>query len=186
MTNFCRDCPGAPLAHLSDMLSDPPGMASIARAWLLLAMVLPCRALLSGTHRPAIRPRCLPSVCVVRSELRPGEDLWAIVGTHRHATDAELRRAFRRQARRLHPDMGGDARSFRRLVSAHNILSNRSSREAWERHATTAQQTPQWERPSSSGRPDQLQAWLSAVSSIAYMYATWATLLWAANHVGSH
>ena len=159
--------------------------------WLLAAsLAVQCGAWIQrpGIAMPQRRRRCLP-LCVAlgQDDVRPGEDLWAIVGISRHSSDAELRRAFRAQARRLHPDMGGDPRSFRRLVRAHDILSNAASRAAWERHAATVQQ-PRWERPATSGGPDRnhewWQIWLPALSYIFYMYATWATLLWGANHIG--
>jgi hypothetical protein len=46
----------------------------------------------------------------------------ALLGVHLHATTEEVRRAFRRAARRSHPDAGGDARAFRCLVAARDAL----------------------------------------------------------------
>ncbi|HVM12822.1 MAG TPA: J domain-containing protein [Egibacteraceae bacterium] len=38
------------------------------------------------------------------------------------ATSDDVERAFRRQARELHPDRGGDPESFRRLLQARALL----------------------------------------------------------------
>jgi hypothetical protein len=40
------------------------------------------------------------------------EDPFVVLGVPRGATEDEMRRAFRRQARRHHPDAGGDAEAF--------------------------------------------------------------------------
>jgi curved DNA-binding protein len=41
-----------------------------------------------------------------------------VLGLRPTATRAEVQRAFRKQARRYHPDHGGDAAKFRELVEA--------------------------------------------------------------------
>ena len=63
----------------------------------------------------------------------PVDDCWEIVGAPRTATTEEIRKAYRRRARKLHPDVpGGDPAKFRRLVSAFETLMDRGSRSAWE------------------------------------------------------
>ncbi len=47
----------------------------------------------------------------------------ALLGVPAHATEEEVRHAFRRAARRAHPDAGGDASTFRSLVAARNVLA---------------------------------------------------------------
>jgi hypothetical protein len=42
-----------------------------------------------------------------------------VLGLPRGCTEPEVRRAFRRLARRLHPDVGGDAEAFMRLEAAY-------------------------------------------------------------------
>ena len=73
----------------------------------------------------------------------PVDDCWEIVGAPRTATTEEIRKAYRRRARTLHPDVpGGDAAKFRRLVSAFETLMDHSSRAAWEnsRRKTSARE----------------------------------------------
>ncbi|HEX4901799.1 MAG TPA: DnaJ domain-containing protein [Acidimicrobiales bacterium] len=47
----------------------------------------------------------------------------ALLGVPAHATEEEVRRAFRRAARRAHPDAGGDASVFRTLLAARDVLA---------------------------------------------------------------
>lgn len=49
----------------------------------------------------------------------------AVLGVAPGATADEVHAAFRRAARRVHPDAGGDAESFRRLTDAYTALTRR-------------------------------------------------------------
>ena len=63
------------------------------------------------------------------------DDLYEIVGCERTATREEIRRAYRRKARQLHPDVTGDpnsAKAFRRLVAAFETIMDESKRGAYE------------------------------------------------------
>ena len=161
-----------------------PFITAIMRLAITILAATPCSAFLSSSARVLVC-RCRPPVCAAlgHDELRAGEDPWAIVGVPRHASDDEIRRAFRQRARNLHPDMGGDARSFRRLVRAHDILT-KANRRAWDQQAAARQQ--RWDRrPGSASGPDsrrERHEWYSALSSVAYLYIAWASLLWIASH----
>ena len=66
-------------------------------------------------------------------DLVPGEDLFAILGVESSASDSEIRAAYRRRARVLHPDVNaaaGATRDFRRLSAAAEILLS-PRREQW-------------------------------------------------------
>jgi len=59
----------------------------------------------------------------------------ALLGVHPHATTEEVRRAFRRAARRAHPDAGGDDAWYRSVVAARDALLAapvRPRRGPWE------------------------------------------------------
>jgi DnaJ domain len=64
-----------------------------------------------------------------RSERRSQEDEYTkalrLLGLAPGSSDDQIESAFRKAARRHHPDMGGDPAKFRQLVDARNLLSTR-------------------------------------------------------------
>ena len=72
------------------------------------------------------------------SERRSQEDEYTralrLLGLAPGATDDQIESAFRKAARRHHPDVGGDPAKFRELVDARNFLSTRH----WEPETQTA------------------------------------------------
>ena len=72
-------------------------------------------------------------------------DPYAVLGLDRAATDAEIRRAFRRLARLAHPDAGGDPARFVALRRAHDLLTDPVARarfDAEQVREDAATQTP--------------------------------------------
>src|SRR5919201_1104391 len=63
-------------------------------------------------------------------------DYYELLGVGRDADEGEIKRAFRRLARELHPDVSGapDAeRRFREVVEAYEVLSNGERRQLYDR-----------------------------------------------------
>lgn len=60
-------------------------------------------------------------------------DLYEILGVGRDAGDDEIKRAYRRKARELHPDAGGDPESFKELTAAYEVLKNPQARANYDR-----------------------------------------------------
>ncbi|MEX1316719.1 MAG: DnaJ domain-containing protein [Synechococcaceae cyanobacterium] len=67
----------------------------------------------------------------------PAIDPWAVLGLDPGADAEALKRAFRRQARRWHPDLNGNdpvaEERFKQVNEAYAVLSDPRRRRAWER-----------------------------------------------------
>lgn len=72
------------------------------------------------------------------------EDLYELLGIPEHATDDELRRAWRQLAMRWHPDRAGNDTTFifQKLLAAYNVLSDRAQRTAYDRTRGTPKREP--------------------------------------------
>ena len=66
-----------------------------------------------------------------------GRDYYEVLGVERGASDGEIKKAFRRLARELHPDVSEapDAEDrFREVAEAYEVLSNGERRELYDRY----------------------------------------------------
>jgi molecular chaperone DnaJ len=66
-----------------------------------------------------------------------GRDYYELLGVGRDASDQDVKRAFRRLARELHPDVSEapDAgERFREVAEAYQVLSNSETREVYDRY----------------------------------------------------
>jgi molecular chaperone DnaJ len=60
-------------------------------------------------------------------------DLYDVLGVERDADDETIKRAYRRKARELHPDTGGDEEEFKELTTAYEVLKNPQARANYDR-----------------------------------------------------
>lgn len=64
------------------------------------------------------------------------EDFYDLLGVDDDATDAELKRAYRKRAREYHPDVNADTRAnaqFKTVRRAYDVLSDETERSAYDR-----------------------------------------------------
>ncbi|CAK9072235.1 unnamed protein product [Durusdinium trenchii] len=66
------------------------------------------------------------------------ETLYEVLGTNAHASAAEVKAAFKRQALVLHPDKGGSKEAFQRALRAFEVLSDDSSRSEYDQRLQKA------------------------------------------------
>lgn len=68
------------------------------------------------------------------------KDLYEVLGVSRTATDDEIKKAFRKQARKLHPDVNKSPNAeeeFKELNEAYDVLSDPNKRAYYDRTGTT-------------------------------------------------
>ncbi len=85
--------------------------------------------LLSGLREAARNPRRGFSNAAhsqQQSQPEPYASAWRALGLEPGASDAQIESAFRKAARRHHPDVGGDPARFRALLDARDLLLARS------------------------------------------------------------
>jgi curved DNA-binding protein len=81
----------------------------------------------------------------------------AVLGVPRDADAATVRRAFRQQAMRLHPDRhGGDAAKFREMLEAYRLIQAVRSLEQRRREAEELLKAPPPVYPAPAVRPEPL------------------------------
>jgi curved DNA-binding protein CbpA len=69
-------------------------------------------------------------------------DLYAVLGVGRTADAGEIRAAYRRHARRHHPDLGGDEQRMMVLNKAWHVLGNADRRAAYDARRSGRKATP--------------------------------------------
>ncbi|KIM90142.1 hypothetical protein PILCRDRAFT_811871 [Piloderma croceum F 1598] len=80
-------------------------------------------------------------VKALRGELRKAEaalkrsktkDYYKILGIPRDCAEIEIKKAYRRESLKHHPDKGGDEEKFKLVVEAHSVLSDPRRRERYD------------------------------------------------------
>jgi hypothetical protein len=91
-----------------------------ARAW--------ARILLGEPPWPAHAAEGAPRPGPVVASDPAGASIWSILGLGPHATEAEIKQAFRTRALATHPDRGGEAAAFHEVQRAYEEALRRQAR----------------------------------------------------------
>ncbi|MCX8007646.1 MAG: molecular chaperone DnaJ [Coriobacteriia bacterium] len=62
------------------------------------------------------------------------KDYYDILGVSRNATPDEIKKAFRKQARKHHPDAGGSEERFKEINEAYEVLSDPEKRKQYDQY----------------------------------------------------
>jgi len=62
------------------------------------------------------------------------EGLYDALGVKKNASTGEIKRAYRKLARKHHPDKGGEPEKFKEVTKAHEILSDPEKRETYDKY----------------------------------------------------
>ncbi len=66
-------------------------------------------------------------------------DYYEVLGVDKKATEADIKKAYRKMAHKLHPDKGGDKAKFQEINEAYQVLGNAQKRASYDQfgHAGT-------------------------------------------------
>jgi len=61
------------------------------------------------------------------------KDYYKLLGISKNASGAEIKKAYRKLAHKYHPDKGGDAKKFKEINEAYQVLSDQEKRSQYDR-----------------------------------------------------
>ncbi|MDQ4092725.1 MAG: DnaJ domain-containing protein [Actinomycetota bacterium] len=86
----------------------------------------------------------------------PARDYYEVLGVNRGASADDIQRAYRKLARKYHPDVNKDPGAeerFKEISEAYDVLSEPKSRERYDRFGSAWRQVPEDFDPAAAGSP---------------------------------
>ncbi|MDQ3899030.1 MAG: DnaJ domain-containing protein [Actinomycetota bacterium] len=86
----------------------------------------------------------------------PTRDYYEVLGVNRGASADEIQRAYRKLARKYHPDVNKDPGAeerFKEISEAYQVLSEPKSRQRYDRFGSAWRQVPEDFDPATAGAP---------------------------------
>lgn len=88
-----------------------------------------------------------------------GKDYYSILGVSRNASEQEIKQAYRKLARKHHPDVNPDDKSaeakFKQINEAYEVLSNKETRQKYDQYGDQWQHADQF----AQARRQQAPSW---------------------------
>ena len=86
-------------------------------------------------------------------------DYYKILGIKKRATDKEIKKAYRKLARKYHPDLNPDdkeaEKKFKEINEANEVLSNAVDRKKYDKYGKDWKHADQFEKAKQQQRPQQ-------------------------------
>lgn len=84
-------------------------------------------------------------------------DYYDVLGVSRTASQDEIRKAYKKQSMRHHPDRGGDEDEFKKINEAYQVLSDEQKRAMYDQYGTADPQQQGYSRQYTGGMPPDME-----------------------------
>jgi curved DNA-binding protein len=69
-------------------------------------------------------------------------DYYSVLGVNRDADEAEIKKAYRKLAKKHHPDKNGDEEKFKEITAAYDVLGDKKKRQQYDQFGNTGGGNP--------------------------------------------
>lgn len=104
-------------------------------------------------------------------------DYYKTLGVPRDADTATIKKAFRKLARKYHPDAGGDEAKFKEINEAYEVLSDEKKRKLYDQYGTADEQRIPFNGGAWQGNPFAGAAGAGAGGFGGAGFGSWADIL---------